>query len=198
AYALFVPASQRQLLGGRLDDALADGLPAAMSTRLRSAVDSSEILPAIGLLERTLFLGERLLRDTDAASMSASIEIRLPLVDHVLVENVERLPTTNRFYPIGRKAALRRIGLRGLDPKLFERPKAGFVLPYDRWLRSSLGKMIDGTMRDPEAIKPTGLDPEAVARLWRAFLNGAPGLYWSRIWAIYVFIRWCHRHRIYL
>jgi asparagine synthase (glutamine-hydrolysing) len=198
AYALFVPASQRQLLGGRLDDALADGLPTAMSARLRSEMDSSNTLSMIGLLERTLFLGERLLRDTDAASMSASIEIRLPLVDQVLVENVERLPTANRFYPIGKKGALRRIGLRGLDPKLFDRPKAGFVLPYDRWLRSGLGKMIDGTMRDPDAIKPTGLNPEAVERLWQAFLDGAPGLYWSRIWAIYVFIRWCHRHRIYL
>jgi asparagine synthase (glutamine-hydrolysing) len=58
--------------------------------------------------------------------------------------------------------------------------------------------MIDGTLRDPEAIKPTGLDPETVGRLWQAFLDGSPGLYWSRIWAIYVFIRWCHKHRIYL
>jgi asparagine synthase (glutamine-hydrolysing) len=198
AYALFVPASQRQLLGGRLNGALMDGLPAAMSARLRSEMGSSEILPAIGLLERTLFLGERLLRDTDAVSMSASIEIRLPLVDHVLVENVERLPNTKRFDPVGKKAALRRIGLRGLNSELFDRPKAGFVLPIDRWLRNSLGNMIDGTMRDPEAIKPTGLDPQAVERLWQAFLHGAPGLYWSRIWAIYVFIRWCHRHRIYL
>jgi asparagine synthase (glutamine-hydrolysing) len=198
AYALFIPSSQRDLLGDRLDTALMDGLPAAMSARLRSEIDGSEILPAIGLLERTLFLGERLLRDTDAASMSASIEIRLPLVDQVLVENVERLPNTSRFDPVGKKAALRRIGLGGLDPALFERPKAGFVLPYDRWLRSGLGKMIDGTLRDPDAIKPTGLEPKAVTRLWQAFLDGAPGLYWSRIWAIYVFVRWCHRHRIYL
>jgi asparagine synthase (glutamine-hydrolysing) len=198
AYALFVPASQRQLLGGGLDHELVDGLPAAMCARLRSEMDSSELLPVIGLLERTLFLGERLLRDTDAASMSASIEIRLPLVDQVLVENVERLPNTNRFNPIGKKSALRRIGLRGLNSELFERPKSGFVLPYDRWLRSGLGKMIDGTMRDSEAIKPTGLDPETVERLWQAFLDGAPGLYWSRIWAIYVFIRWCHRHQVYL
>ena len=156
------------------------------------------MLPAIGLLERALFLGERLLRDTDTTSMSASIEIRLPLVDQVLVENVERLPTRNRFDPIGKKAVLRRIGLRGLNAQLFERPKSGFVLPYDRWLRTGLGKVIDGTMRDPQAIRPTGLDPEVVARLWQAFLDGAPGLYWSRVWAIYVFIRWCHRHRIYL
>ena len=198
AYALFVPASQRKLLGGRADPSLTLGLPEAMRARLRSEMNSGEILPVIGLLERALFLGERLLRDTDAASMSASIEIRLPLVDQVLVENVERLPSGNRFDPIGKKAALRRIGLNGLNPQLFERPKAGFVLPYDRWLRSGLGKMIDGTMRDPQAIAPTGLDPESVRRLWQAFLDGAPGMYWSRIWAIYVFIRWCHRHQVYL
>jgi asparagine synthase (glutamine-hydrolysing) len=198
AYALFLPSSQRQLLGARLDHALVHGLPGAMSARLRSGMGSGAVLPVIGLLERSLFLGERLLRDTDAASMSASLEVRLPLVDQVLVESVERLPTPNRFDPVGKKALLRRIGLRGLNPDLFERPKAGFVLPYDRWLRSSLGKKIDGTLRDPDAIEPTGLDPKAVARLWQAFLNGAPGLYWSRIWAIYVFIHWCHRHRIYL
>ena len=197
AYALFVPDAQRRLLGGN-ESALAEGLSAEMSARLRSDIVAIDILAAISRLERSLFLGERLLRDTDAASMSASIEIRLPLVDQVLVENVERLPTSDRFHPVGKKAALRRIGLRGLDPALFERPKAGFVLPYDRWLRSGLGGMIDGTMRDAVLIRPTGLDPAAVTALWQAFLDGAPGLYWSRVWAIYVFIRWCHRHRIYL
>ena len=198
AYALFVPASQRQLLGGGLDDNLVDGLPPAMRARLCSAMGSKALLPAIGVLERFLFLGERLLRDTDATSMSASIEIRLPLVDHVFVGNVERLPDVDRFDPIGKKAVLRRIGLQGLDSRLFDRPKAGFVLPYDRWLRSSLGNTIDKTMRDPEAIRRTGLEPEAVQRLWQAFVDGAPGLYWSRVWAVYVFIRWCHRHQIYL
>ena len=198
AYALFVPATQRQLLGAHLNGALVDGLPAAMTARLRAETDSSEILPAIGRLERRLFLGERLLRDTDAASMSASLEVRLPLVDQVLVEHVERFPCAQRFQPVGRKAALRRIGLRGLDPALFERPKAGFVLPYDRWLRSGLGRKVDGTLRDAQAIAPTGLDPAAVTRLWQAFLAGAPGLYWSRVWALYVFIRWCNQHRVYL
>jgi asparagine synthase (glutamine-hydrolysing) len=198
AYALFVPASQRQLLGARVDDALIDGLPGAMRARLHSATNSRDILRSIGLFERTLFLGERLLRDTDAASMSASIEIRLPLVDQILVENVERLSSANRFDPVGKKAMLRRIGLRGLNSELFDRPKAGFVLPYDSWLRSGLGRKIDGVMRDPVLIGPTGLDPGTVTQLWQAFLDGAPGLYWSRVWAIYVFIRWCHRYQIYL
>jgi asparagine synthase (glutamine-hydrolysing) len=196
AYALFVPGTQRQLLGARLNGALADGLPPAMTARLRTETAATDIMSAIGRLERRLFLGERLLRDTDAASMSASLEVRLPLVDQVLVEHVERLPVAQRFEPVGRKAALRRIGLQGIDPALFERPKAGFVLPYDRWLRSGLGRKIDGTLRDPQAIAPTGLDPAAVTRLWQAFQAGAPGLYWSRVWALYVFIRWCNRHRV--
>jgi len=36
-----------------------------------------------------------------------------------------------------------------------------------------------------------------VERLWRAFLEGAPGIYWSRVWSVYVFIRWCHRNRVF-
>ena len=198
AYALFLPNFQRQLLGDAMQGALADGLPVAMRSRLQMETRSRSPLSAISVMEQRLFLGERLMRDTDAASMAASIEVRLPLVDQVLFENVDRLPDKKRYAPLGRKSVLRRIGLRGLDPGLFERPKSGFVLPFDRWLRKGLGRIMDRTMRDPVAVKPTGLNPEAVAQLWQAFLDGAPGIYWSRVWAIYVFIRWCHRHGAYL
>jgi asparagine synthase (glutamine-hydrolysing) len=51
-------------------------------------------------------------------------------------------------------------------------------------------------MRDPVAVKTAGLNPEAVGRLWGAFLDGAPGMYWSRVWAIYVLIRWSQRHGV--
>ena len=198
AYALFLPDFQRQLLECSAANALTDGLPPAMRSRLLVETKSRSPLSAISVMEQRLFLGERLLRDTDSASMASSIEVRLPLVDQLLFENVGRLPDHARYYPVGKKSVLRRIGLRGLDPTLFERPKTGFVLPYDRWLRTSLGKVMDRMMRDPAAIKPTGLNPAAVQRLWQAFLAGAPGLYWSRVWAIYVFIRWCHRYKIYL
>jgi asparagine synthase (glutamine-hydrolysing) len=80
---------------------------------------------------------------------------------------------------------------------LFERPKSGFVLPFDRWIRRGLRGAMDQTLRDPEAIAPAGLDPAAVGRLWQAYLDGAPGMYWSRVWAVYVFIRWCHRNKVF-
>ena len=154
-------------------------------------------LSAISVMEQRLFLGERLLRDNDVASMASSLEQRVPLVDQILFESVDRLPDQARYRPLGRKALLRRIGLRGLDPALFERPKSGFVLPFDRWIRRGLKDAMDQTLRDPQAIAPVGLDPAAVERLWRAFLDGAPGMYWSRVWSVYVFIRWCHRNRVF-
>jgi asparagine synthase (glutamine-hydrolysing) len=197
AYALFLPGFQRELLAPGFAEALTDGLPPAMRERITAETCARTPLSAISVMEQRLFLGERLLRDNDVASMASSLEQRVPLVDQVLFESVDRLPDQARFQPLGRKAMLRRIGLRGLDPALFERPKSGFVLPFDRWIRRGLKDAMDQTLRDPQAIAPAGLDPAAVERLWRAFLEGAPGMYWSRVWSVYVFIRWCHRNCVF-
>lgn len=194
AYALFLPSFQRELLSRDFTAPLTDGLPPAMSRRMEQETRDRTPLSAISVMEQRLFLSERLLRDNDAASMASSLEQRVPLVDQVLFESVDRLPDKLRYPPLGRKQLLRRLGLKGLDPALFERPKSGFVLPFDRWIRQGLRKSIDQTMRDPQVIAPTGLSPAAVGRLWSAFLEGAPGIYWSRIWAVYVLIRWCHRN----
>jgi asparagine synthase (glutamine-hydrolysing) len=197
AYALFLPEFQCELLARGFAEALADGLPLAMRQRVIAETRARTPLSAISVMEQRLFLGERLLRDNDVASMASSLEQRVPLVDQVLYESVDRLPEQARYRPLGRKAMLRRIGLRGLDPALFERRKSGFVLPFDRWIRRGLKNVMDQTLRDPQAIAPAGLDPAAVERLWRAFLEGAPGVYWSRVWSVYVFIRWCHRNRVF-
>ena len=197
ASALFLPGWQHELLAPGFADVLADGLPRAMRDRLAAETGGRTPLSAISVMEQRLFLGERLLRDNDVASMASSLEQRVPLVDHVLFESVDRLPDQARYQPLGRKAMLKKVGLRGLDPALFDRPKSGFVLPFDRWIRQGLKGVMNETMRDPQAIAPCGLNPDAVARLWQAYLDGAPGLYWSRVWSVYVFIRWCHRHRVF-
>jgi asparagine synthase (glutamine-hydrolysing) len=197
SYALFLPDFQRELLARDFAQPLADGLPQAMRRRIDEETSARSPLSALSVMEQRLFLGERLLRDNDVASMAASLEQRVPLVDQVLFESVDRLPDQVRYQPLGRKTALRRIGLRGLDPALFDRPKSGFVMPFDRWIRRGLKDAMDQALRDPLAVAPTGLDPKAVEQLWRAFLDGAPGIYWSRIWSVYVYVRWCHRHRVF-
>jgi asparagine synthase (glutamine-hydrolysing) len=196
AYTLFLPGFQRELLASDFVEPLSDGLPSFVRRRLSAETRGRSPLSAISVMEQRIFLGERLLRDNDVASMASSLEQRMPLVDSVLFESVDRLPETARYQPLGRKAALRRIGLRGLDPALFDRPKRGFVLPFDRWIKRGLKDAMDETLRDPHAVASAGLDPDAVARLWRAYLDGAPGLYWSRVWSVYILIRWCHRNAV--
>jgi len=195
AYALFLPDFQHALLSSS-DGVLADGLPAALRQRLEQETRGRSLLSAISVLEQRIFLGERLLRDSDAASMAASIEQRLPLVDRIVFEALTRVPDGRRYRPLRRKAALRRIGLRGLDPALFARPKSGFVLPLDRWIRGGLRRRIDETLQDADAVRGAGLDHDVVRRLWQAFLDDAPGLYWSRIWTLYVLVRWCLRNGV--
>jgi len=196
AYALFLPDFQEELLAPSGVQPLPDGLPPTVRERLERAIRDRSEVRAIAALETRMFLGERLLRDNDVASMAVSLEQRLPLVDSVVLETVERLPDELRFRPLGRKALLRRCGLAGLDPALFERPKRGFVLPFELWIRRTLGPRVEATLLDPIAVGGAGLNPIAVARLWRGFLEGAPGLYWSRIWALYVLVRWCERNLV--
>jgi asparagine synthase (glutamine-hydrolysing) len=197
SYALFLPEFQSRLLAdGEGTNGMTYGLTPELSARLRSETAGRSAVSTIGVLEQRLFLGERLLRDTDAASMAVSLETRLPLVDSAVAEAVARTPDEARFEPLGRKQLLRRIGLDRLDPSLFERPKRGFELPFGRWIRTSLGRAMDQTMRDRSLAAGIGLDGGAVAALWSAFQNEGPGLYWTRVWAVYVLIRWCHRHRV--
>jgi asparagine synthase (glutamine-hydrolysing) len=195
AYALFLPEFQEQLLAQQ-DPDLIDGLPATLHAELKEQTADRSPLSALAVLEQRLFLGERLLRDNDAASMAASIEQRLPLVDQGLFEAVDRLPDDRRFAPVGRKSILRRVGLRGLDPALFERPKAGFVLPYDTWIRKGLGKIVGETLRDCQAVRAAGLAPQPVLQLWNAFQAGGRGIYWTRVWALFVLVRWCQRYGV--
>jgi len=199
AYALFLPNFQRELiLDGLVNGSMISGMPKVLHQQIAQEVRGRSSLSAIGVLEQRCFLGERLLRDTDAASMAVSLEIRLPLVDQVVVESVNRLPDDRRFAPVRRKALLRKIGLEGLDPGLFNRPKSGFVLPFDRWIRQRLGGEMNQLMRDERAAAAVGLNGQAVARLWNGFRSNATGLYWSRVWALYVLMRWCHRHGVFV
>jgi asparagine synthase (glutamine-hydrolysing) len=195
-YALFLPDFQRRLLGG--GEPLIDGVPGPLRAELEHLVAGRRPLGALSALEQRCFLGERLLRDSDAASMAVSLELRLPLVDHVLTEVVDRLPENLRYRPVGTKSLLRRIGLAGLEPALFDRPKQGFVLPIEKWLRTAVQADVEATLHDAASCARVGLDPATVRALWDAFRSGAPGLYWTRVWALYMLIRWADEQDVYV
>lgn len=193
SYALFSREFQASLTLGEHD--LQFGCQPGRAERLRAELNQdADVLAAVSRLELANFLGERLLPDTDMASMAVSLEVRVPLLDHQFVESLLQLSTAQRFEPVGRKGFLRSAMAKELPPETFDRPKAGFELPLQKWCRAGLAEQMDATLRDMNLAHSIGLSGEAVSRLWRAFSKDAPGLYWSRVWSIFVLMNWCRQH----
>jgi asparagine synthase (glutamine-hydrolysing) len=195
AYALFTRDFVNELRPSQ-NGQTRSGLPAARAAELESLIRGSPDLHAISTLEVCCFLAERLLRDTDCASMAVALEARVPLLDHEVIEALAALDDRTRFSPIGRKQLLRDLALSDLDSAIFERPKSGFVLPIEVWSRQGLKDQIAETFADHALCESVGVNADAVARLWQAHQSGAPGLYWSRIWAIFILLRWSRRHNV--
>ena len=84
-----------------------------------------------------------------------------------------------------------------LDPAVLDREKAGFELPLAVWCKESLSPRLRETLHDINLAHAIGLDGETVARLWRAFERGGPGVYWSRVWSLFVLMTWCRQHGVY-
>lgn len=196
SYALFTSELHQDLMT-LPSDGTAWGLYPERYEELSREVSGLDTLPAVSHLEMSSFLGERLLRDTDTASMAVSLEARVPLLDHRFIEAVSRLPLTERYQPLGKKKFLRNLMSPEIPAAVFDRPKAGFVLPLELWCRRSLLPEIEETIQDLNLANSLGLNCETLSRVWRAFRKGSPGLYWSRIWALFVFMRWCRRYNIY-
>lgn len=194
--SLFTSAFRHELAPRVAHGLLDAGMPSPMADVLRADLVGRTTLSSIALLEQSLFLGERLLRDTDSASMASSLEVRVPLLDHEVVEAADALDDAARFSPLGQKRILRDAALGDLDPSLFDRPKSGFVLPIDAWARDSVKEEMDDAFNDDRFCQAAGLEPRVVRDLWNAFVSRAPGVYWSRVWALYVLGRWCNEHSV--
>jgi len=196
SYALFASDFAQQLLTRSVNGDLHVGLPREVARELDDLIDGSRPWPAVSMLELWCFLGERLLRDTDAASMASSLEVRVPFLDHEVVAAACGLSDRERFEPLGQKRVLREVALGDLDPALFDRPKSGFVLPIERWARDALKGDMTMALHDAGFCEAAGLDARRVRRLWTGFLQHARGLSWSRVWAVYVLGWWCRAYGV--
>jgi asparagine synthase (glutamine-hydrolysing) len=170
--ALMTPAEVRALLAPELSDALGD--PVA---DLRRRVDVSKLPPEerVSALELSQYLGTQLLRDTDAVSMRHSLEVRTPLVDRELLLAACRVPAAlRRAGPAKRN--LREAPSPPLPEALWKRPKQGFTLPFERWLRTAAIQ--------PRLPEHPWLRPAALREVLEAFRRGR--LHFSRVWALHV------------
>jgi asparagine synthase (glutamine-hydrolysing) len=137
----------------------------------------------VARLEATHYMGDTLLRDTDANSMRHSLEVRVPFLDLPLVNYVSALPGSVKRGGSS-KALLRLAGNHVLSKQISNRPKTGFTLPIGDWMR--------GEMREPceAALKKLASQPfiesAEVRRTWRSFLDDPRSMHWSRPLALVV------------
>ena len=140
-------------------------------------------------LDLVTYLPDVLLHKVDRAAMAVALETRLPILDHRVVELAWRIPERKKFADSGGKWILRELLARHLPRRLFERPKAGFVIPVDDWLRGPLRPWAEDLL-DPALIRSQGLiRPEAVKRLWAAHVAGRQDL-GKTLWPMLMFQAW--------
>lgn len=193
--ALFASQRTQRLLNGAGQHAAA-GL---WAERLEDLVARTRGLGPFGrvsALELGTYMVNTLLRDTDAMSMAHSLEVRVPFVDRVVVEAVMKVPDEWRNGTTlgdGRSKGLLLDALaKLLPPDIVKQRKRTFTLPWERWLRDPLRKMVVDGIRDvPGPLRPF-LDVREVCAVSRDFLDARTG--WARPWALYVLNDWVRRH----
>jgi asparagine synthase (glutamine-hydrolysing) len=160
------------------DDAIAEEIP--------------ESVARMQLLDTLTYLPDDILTKIDRATMAVSLEGREPLLDHRLIEHAWTLPPSFKIRDGESKWALRRVLERYVPRELFERPKMGFGVPIDSWLRGPLRDWAEDLL-DAKTLAADGLlNPAPIRAAWAAHLSGARDMHYP-LWTILMFQAWRRR-----
>jgi asparagine synthase (glutamine-hydrolysing) len=149
---------------------------------------------AVSCLESRSYMVDTLLRDTDAMSMAHSLEVRVPFLNHALVEFVARLPGSIKRNASQSKSLLVDAVADLLPAEVMSQPKRTFTLPWEHWLRGALREEVAAEFEHVAPPLQECLNPHHVGKVWTDFLDGQTS--WSRVWSLFVLNRWAERHLV--
>jgi len=160
----------------------------------RAAVSTEAYFNRMSMVDIKGYLTDDILVKVDRASMANSLEVRAPILDHRIVEFAATLPFDYRVDSNGGKRVLREMVYRYVPKRLLDRPKAGFGVPIDEWLRGPLlGWASD--LLTAESLKCSGiLMPEPIMQKWRAHLSGMES-WGAHLWSVLMFQAWYFSRR---
>lgn len=154
-----------------------------------------------GLREQMLYwdmmtyLPDEILAKLDRATMAVSLEGRIPMLDHKLVEFSWRVPSELKQRDGKGKWLLRQVLYRHLPRKLMDRPKMGFSVPIQSWLRGPLRGWAESLLEEGKLRSDGFFDATLVRQVWESFLLGQNRKH-HELWAVLMFQAWLDENSI--
>jgi asparagine synthase (glutamine-hydrolysing) len=167
-------------------------LPESQYEKTFRETEGWPLLSRLMRVDQTTYLPDAMLTKVDRASMAVSLEVRVPLLDHRVVEYTSRLPDSLKYRNGTGKYLLKKLLARYVPAELFERPKMGFGVPIDRWFRSELKDLVLDYL-SPERLKKEGLfDQALVEKKIKEHLSGQAN-HQYRLWSLLMWEMWRER-----
>ena len=166
-------------------------LPDTFSSFLNGPSGTSFVRRMMDLDTRT-FLADDVLAKVDRASMASGLEVRVPIIDHRIVQWSRRAEDEDLFEGRKGKAPLRKLARRDLPAHIAGRPKMGFTMPLDSWLRGELRELINQYLGAGSRVLEDYFDPRYVNQLIREHLTGRSNHH-EKLWNLLVFALWEER-----
>jgi asparagine synthase (glutamine-hydrolysing) len=192
-----------RLLFGRARTAKLLGLGGSTASFPRSGtptlgdapLESMSLLQKVSVYELTRYMRNTLLRDSDVFSMAHGLELRVPFVDRHVASMAMKIPESAKLKHGASKPVLFEAMRDVLPEDQVARPKRGFTLPFERWIRFELRQEIDASITADSCAR-VGLSHSEVRRVWTQFRAQRGGMTWSRPWALYTLIRWAAENQV--
>ena len=186
---LFAGVSSMNRQPGNL---LSGGVPTTPLENLYPALQQFDAVEWMLLMDTMNFMVDDALVKVDRASMASTLEVRVPFLDPNVFHTAWRMPASLRIKSGQGKWPLREALYQHVPAALIDRPKMGFAIPLDEWLRGPLREWAEDLLQPASLAQLPMLNAKAVGAIWKNHVNGK-GHYAQQLWAVLQLLAWQRR-----